>query len=73
MVTELVHRIDVETLTAASGPEKLHANDIARIRLRTAEPIAADNYAVNRHTGSFLLIDPGIGDTLTAGLIGGQL
>jgi sulfate adenylyltransferase subunit 1 len=73
MVTELVHRIDVETLAATSSPDMLQANDIARIRLRTAEPIAADDYAVNRHTGSFLLIDAGIGDTLTAGLIGGQL
>jgi sulfate adenylyltransferase subunit 1 len=73
MVTELVHRIDVETLTNAASPDMLHANDIARIRLRTSAPIAADEYAENRFTGSFLLIDPSTGDTLTAGLIGGQL
>ncbi|HTJ70559.1 MAG TPA: GTP-binding protein [Actinospica sp.] len=72
-VTELVHRIDVETLAAASSPDRLQVNDIARIRLRTAAPIAADQYADNRHTGSFLLIDAADGDTLTAGLIGGQL
>ncbi|HWG24749.1 sulfate adenylyltransferase subunit 1 [Actinospica sp.] len=72
-ITELVHRIDVETLAATSNPGKLRANDIARIRLRTATSIAADKYAVNRHTGSFLLIDAASGDTLTAGLIGGLL
>ena len=71
IVTELVHRLDVATLDATPAPESLHANDIARIRLRTAGPIAADDYAVNRHTGSFLLIDGPSGDTLTAGLIGG--
>ncbi|MBR7830434.1 50S ribosome-binding GTPase [Actinospica sp. MGRD01-02] len=72
IVTELVHTLDVTTLETGAGPEALHVNDIARIRLRTAEPIAADDYAVNRHTGSFVLIDPSIGDTLTAGLIGGR-
>ncbi|HET9171321.1 MAG TPA: GTP-binding protein [Actinospica sp.] len=73
MVTELVHRIDVETLAATTSPDLLRANDIARITLKTADPIAADDYEANRHTGSFLLIDPGNGDTLTAGLIGGRL
>ena len=71
LVTELVHRLDVTTLATMPVPGRLHANDIARIRLRTAAPIAADDYAVNRHTGSFLLIDPPSGDTLAAGLIGG--
>ena len=71
VVTELVHRLDVATLAAAPAPGILLGNDIARIRLRTAAPIAADDYAVNRHTGSFLLIDRSSGDTLTAGLIGG--
>ena len=72
IVTELVHTLDVTTLETGASPAALHVNDIARIRLRTAEPIAADDYAVNRHTGSFVLIDPSIGDTLTAGLIGGR-
>ena len=73
VVTELVHRIDIETLAASTSPDTLHVNDIARIRLLTSSPIAADEYAVNRHTGSFLLIDGATGDTLTAGLIGGRL
>ena len=72
VVTELVHRLDVATLAAAPAPGILLGNDIARIRLRTAAPIAADDYAVNRHTGSFVLIDGSSGDTLTAGLIGGS-
>jgi sulfate adenylyltransferase subunit 1 len=71
IVTELVHRLDVATLATSAAPDALLANDIARIRLRTAAPIATDAYAVNRYTGSFLLIDGSSGDTLTAGLIEG--
>jgi len=73
VVTEFVHWLDVSTLTTIPAPSVLLANDIARIRLRTATPIAADDYAVNRYTGSFLLIDGPSGDTLTAGMIGGEL
>ena len=40
---------------------------------RVAEAIAADDYRTNRHTGSFLLIDPAGGNTLAAGLVGDAL
>jgi sulfate adenylyltransferase subunit 1 len=54
---------------AQSG--SLQANDIARVSLRTAEPLAIDSYADCRRTGSFLLIDPADGTTLTAGMADG--
>ncbi|MFD6531172.1 GTP-binding protein, partial [Streptomyces sp. NPDC060184] len=47
----------------------LTGNELGRIRLRTAEPLAADAYAASRRTGSFLLIDPADGATLTAGMV----
>ena len=50
-----------------SGAKELNVNDIGHIVLRTAEPLALDDYTVNRRTGSFLLIDPADGTTLTAG------
>jgi sulfate adenylyltransferase subunit 1 (EFTu-like GTPase family) len=46
----------------------LTANDLGRITLRTAEPLALDDYADVRHTGAFLLVDPADGSTLTAGM-----
>jgi len=70
VVAELVHRIDITTLKTSAGPDALHANDLAQIRLRTAAPIVPDDYAINRQTGAFLLIDGPSGDTLTAGMIG---
>jgi sulfate adenylyltransferase subunit 1 len=41
--------------------------------LRTAAPILLEPYAADRETGSFLLIDPSSGDTLTAGMSGDPL
>ncbi|MEV4615381.1 hypothetical protein AB0K43_22750, partial [Kitasatospora sp. NPDC049258] len=35
-------------------------------------PLALDEYSANRRTGSFLLIDPADGTTLTAGMVGGS-
>ena len=46
----------------------LSLNDLARVRIRTHEPIAVDAYADARATGSFLLIDATSGDTLAAGM-----
>jgi len=51
----------------------LHANDIGRVVLRTASPILLEPYTADRETGSFLLIDPASGDTLTAGMSGDPL
>jgi sulfate adenylyltransferase subunit 1 len=51
----------------------LSANDIGRVVLRTASPILLEPYATDRETGSFLLIDPASGDTLTAGMSGDPL
>ncbi|WP_228002322.1 sulfate adenylyltransferase subunit 1 [Nocardia australiensis] len=73
IVGALVERFDEQRLTSEATPESLELNDIGRISVRVAEPIAADDYLVNRHTGSFLLIDPAGGNTLAAGLVGDAL
>ncbi|MFC9895250.1 sulfate adenylyltransferase subunit 1 [Nocardia sp. NPDC127579] len=73
IVGALVERFDEQNLTAVPNPETLELNDIGRISVRVAEPIAADDYRANRHTGSFLLIDPAGGNTLGAGLVGDVL
>ncbi|MBJ8342296.1 50S ribosome-binding GTPase [Antrihabitans sp. YC3-6] len=73
IVGTLVERFDEQKLVAAPSPETLELNDIGRISIRVAEPLVADDYGVNRHTGSFLLIDPAGGNTLAAGLVGDVL
>jgi sulfate adenylyltransferase large subunit len=55
-------------VTPAAG---VGLNDIARVRVRTAEPIPLDDYAANRRTGAFLLVDEATGATVAAGMAGG--
>ena len=65
-VTELQHRLDIETLEAQAAPGALGLNDIGQVRLRTAKPLVYDH---NRQTGSFILIDPGTNATIAAGML----
>ncbi|MFR9795030.1 elongation factor 1-alpha C-terminal domain-related protein, partial [Streptomyces sp. MS06] len=51
------------------GGSELTVNGLGRIVLRTAEPLALDDYAVSRDTGAFILLDPADGTTLTAGMV----
>ncbi len=69
IVTELTGRLDLHTLTHVGAPEALDLNEIGGARLRLAEPLAVDDYATDRHTGGFLVIDASDGNTLAAGLV----
>ncbi|MGI9063741.1 MAG: sulfate adenylyltransferase subunit 1 [Pseudonocardiaceae bacterium] len=69
IVTELTGTLELDTLTHGESPETLSLNEIGGARLRLAEPLAVDAYATDRHTGGFLVIDAGNGDTLAAGLV----
>ncbi|AKU18870.1 sulfate adenylyltransferase [Luteipulveratus mongoliensis] len=51
----------------------LELNDIGRVTIQLADPVAVDGYAQHRHTGGFLVIDPDSGVTLAAGMAGGHL
>ncbi|MET0133776.1 MAG: GTP-binding protein [Kibdelosporangium sp.] len=73
VVTDLTARFDEQKLSSVELPESLQLNEIGRVRLRTAEPLPIDDYAVSRRTGAFLVIDAGDGTTLAAGLVGAPL
>ena len=62
-------RLDVTTFERIPA-DGLGLNDIGRVTLRTAQPLFADDYAENRATGSFILVDELTGTTAGAGLIG---
>lgn len=70
IVKEIRSRLTLDDLSQHPAPGELVANDIGRIKVRTAEPLPVDAYADSRRTGSFLLIDPSDGTTLTAGMAG---
>jgi sulfate adenylyltransferase subunit 1 len=73
LATTLVSRFDEQRLSTVGNPENLQLNEIGRVLLHTAEPLPVDDYAVNRPTGAFLVIDPSDGTTLAAGLVGAPL
>ncbi|MBB1254106.1 sulfate adenylyltransferase subunit 1 [Streptomyces alkaliterrae] len=70
IVKQIPSRLTLDDLSQQSEPGELLPNDIGRVVLRTAEPLAVDDYSTSRRTGSFLLIDPADGTTLTAGMAG---
>ncbi|MGW8377137.1 GTP-binding protein [Streptomyces sp. ODS28] len=70
IVKEIPSRLTLDDLSQHPEPGELVANDIGRVVLRTSEPLPVDHYADSRRTGSFLLIDPSDGTTLTAGMAG---
>ena len=69
VVTEIVNKLNLDTLEAELAPAELGVNDIGEIRLRAAKPLVFDGYAINRLTGSFILIEQGTNATVAAGML----
>jgi sulfate adenylyltransferase subunit 1 len=44
-------------------------NEIARVKIRTAQPLNFDSYRKNRIMGSVILVDEGTNETVAAGMI----
>lgn len=71
-VTAIDYQLDVNTLHRREEVDALALNDIARVRLRSRQPLMVDPYRENRRTGSFILIDPVTDQTVAAGMITGR-
>jgi sulfate adenylyltransferase subunit 1 len=69
IVDEVRWAVDVHTLEPDEAAGQLGLNEIGRVRLRTSKPLAFDDYARNRGTGAFILIDEATNDTVAAGMI----
>ncbi|MEO1426439.1 MAG: sulfate adenylyltransferase subunit CysN, partial [Pseudomonadota bacterium] len=67
-VTELRHKINVNTLDQLSG-KTLELNEVGSTKLNLAQPIAFDPYTDNRTTGSFIVIDRRTNSTIGVGMI----
>jgi sulfate adenylyltransferase subunit 1 len=62
------HRVDVNTLELHPA-ENLKMNDIAQVQLKVQQPLVFDDYATDRATGSFIVIDEATNNTVAAGMI----
>jgi len=62
------HRVDVNTLER-HATDRLDMNDIARVAMKVQQPLVFDSYAIDRATGSFIVIDEATNNTVAAGMI----
>lgn len=68
MITDIEHKIDINTLEKLKV-DKLQLNEMAKIKLKTMKPVAADKYQKNRFTGSFIIIDELTNNTVGAAML----
>ena len=68
-VERLHSRLDLATLESDSTAPTLEFNDIGSVRLAISGQLAADRYADNRATGSFILVDDATHQTVAGGMI----
>lgn len=69
IIKEIEYKIDINTREKEYGMDKLIMNDIARVRIKTADPLIFDYYKDNRTMGSLIFIEEGTNDTVGAGMI----
>jgi sulfate adenylyltransferase subunit 1 (EFTu-like GTPase family) len=67
-VQALHDRLDVTQLSNEPA-ETLRLNDIGRVTVRTAQPLALDPYTEDRTTGAFIVLDEATGTTIGAGMV----
>jgi sulfate adenylyltransferase subunit 1 len=56
-IREILYRVNINTLEKVDA-DNFQLNDIGRVSLRTAEPLAFDLYQENKLNGGAILIDP---------------
>lgn len=70
MVKNVLYKMDINSLHKLEEENvKVGMNDIARINVRTSQPLFVDDYKKNRATGSVILIDEFSNETVAAGMI----
>jgi sulfate adenylyltransferase subunit 1 len=69
LIKQLQYKLDINTLHRIENATEIGMNDIARISIRTTQPLMYDAYRRNRITGSLILIDEGTNETVAAGMI----
>lgn len=67
-ISRIDYRVDVNTLVQ-EAVSALQMNDIAHVGLKVQLPLVCDDYAGNRTTGCFIIIDESSNNTVAAGMI----
>lgn len=69
LIKDVLYKIDINTYDRITDDKGFKMNDIGRVKIRTTQPLMADEYRDNRDTGSFVLIDDNTKETVAAGMI----
>ena len=69
IVKSVDYKLDISTLDQNTHDKSVSLNEIARLTLRTTQPLFFDSYKRNRATGSVILIDEATNETVGAGMI----
>lgn len=69
VLKEIQYKLDINSLQRIEHVDQLAMNEIARVKIRTAQPLHFDSYRKNRITGSIILVDEGTNETVAAGMI----
>ncbi len=72
-VREIAYQLNINTYEEIEGVESLKLNDLAKVVLRTAQPICFDPYQTNRATGGAILIDETSNVTVGALMLIGEV
>jgi len=68
VISRIDYRVDVNTMDHETV-NTLKMNDIAHVGLKVQQPLVCDDYAHNRATGCFIIIDESSNNTVAAGMI----
>ena len=69
LIKEIHYRVDINDLHRIENVNDISMNEIARITIRSAQPLFTDSYAKNRQTGALIIIDPNTNETLGAAMV----
>ena len=69
IIKTIDYKVDINTLKRNIIDKELMLNDICKVQIRTTTPLLTDDYATNRQTGSFILIDEVTNNTVAVGMI----
>jgi sulfate adenylyltransferase subunit 1 len=69
MIKDIRYKLDINTLHRNEEDKKIEMNDIARIVIRSTQPLFIDPYRKNRLSGSFIIVDEGTNETVGAAMI----
>jgi sulfate adenylyltransferase subunit 1 len=61
--------VNTSTLEKDTDSKQLKLNNIAKVQIKTANPLFVDSFSINKANGSFIIIDEGTKNTVAAGII----